>query len=1314
MNIRYLSQVPRNARGARLLASVLASLFALLASNPAAAVPLGKSLCDPPPASTLGATCTAQGAGINTTVYYKIILDNTGGAATNANLNDPYPTGFNPVTVTCTAIDGANAGTNVGAVLANPPSATPLSASVPMLANQKVECVVAGYFDSTGQSWNNQAQSGTNQSNQLNTTIQQTLLQTDISTLKNCTPTSVNVTGGPQTVHCTIVITNNGPKDAFLGSILKLKDELALTSNGVPLSITLVGAPTCQQSPPSANGIPVDCLNGPVTAGSAPLTSSYATYFTWGYAAGTPGYLPVGGTMTIDYTLSIERSTNITCVKDLNPAGVWNRAKIEFNLPSGTPVVDTNPANNESGVTNITVDTGIQTVDPLCGSALSWAPLKIKKKLLSTQPLGGFLWGNLISYQITITNITNQTLTGIDVSDWSMSLPGTPPYIANTVSWFPPGSGVNLSPTIIPGYFSIGQIWKGQITSLGPNASYTFLPFVAKYSSTSCDNYFNGTNPIKNVFRAQWTGTATPPGGGGPVTQTWYAEDGADALMAERPECKLSAIKTTVTSPNKIVFGNWFTYTVKFKNQDPTNPVSIGTLADRLRIVQPNYATSMQVDYNFSCPLVSGIQNQPLLSPTLTNTITYTQQPHQGLDLLTPQTPGQPVVFPPNKTLTCTINIRLQRPPKGDPYCIGTGRPQVENITLMDVSQTYGPTVAWPPTGTYNPALVTAQPTSMGSRNWASVRTDLPHCFNLQVNKSVKPLTTWITNPTPTEYTIVLHNFGDAIPLAPFNPPGNQWPNWVGPQLQDFFTQNPPNTAVTSFVTPANCFSGLAPQCRRLGPPPPPALPLPPLPGLGPFPSPFHIGVEGLGNTLTDREIVLKFKVQPVCQYPKAKNELILFWSGPNAQADWYSNDDRSCFGPPPLVPPYSLIPPNSVIGSCSRVEQPCLRVGDLQVVKTVVDMLGVPTPANFGMTVNCTPYGFPAPNTPITVPSNGSATVANIPETSNCAVTEPPLLPIASVAACGGSSASWSTVISPPQPVTIVANQTVTVTVTNTVVCDFIISKSYDHPPVINYPDGAVFNFTVNCTNPANPNATPVTLTGTITSTHINGGNIMSVPNTAPVGWVCTATETVPTGANANGCYWAPGVAVSPNPVTIQAAPAINAVGFKNNYICPASNPNYDLSISKVGLGLVNGGPDKRFVITVQNVGNNSLSAADLSHLTITENLPAGSVITSYGNTDLAVWSCTPMPSSLPATPPPGIVCHYIGSNSVAPFAALPQLQIVATPGTGTTQYFSPANGGITITTQSPLNCPVMSLTGTGTGHDDVILGNNQVCISM
>jgi uncharacterized repeat protein (TIGR01451 family) len=269
----------------------------------------------------------------------------------------------------------------------------------------------------------------------------------------------------------------------------------------------------------------------------------------------------------------------------------------------------------------------------------------------------------------------------------------------------------------------------------------------------------------------------------------------------------------------------------------------------------------------------------------------------------------------------------------------------------------------------------------------------------------------------------------------------------------------------------------------------------------------------------------------------------------------------------------------------------------------------------------------------------------------------------------------------------------------------DVLAGKLYASPPGSNYPDNLTFKFTGDCSDPANPAATHVPLAGTITSHHPPPNQVFV--GSGPVGWSCNITEQVPPGTDANGCHWAPGLAVTANPFTVQGS-GLNAVVFQNNYIC-SGNPSFDLGVINVNLTPGGGGTSETFAVTVQNLGEKLLTGADLSHLTVTDNLPGGSIVTGYASTSKSDWSCPQTPTAAPVT------CTYIGSvSALVPFAGLPQLQFTATIGTGATQYIDPATGATTnVTTKS--NCAVISLKGTGTpDHDDEVPGNNVQCVPI
>ena len=113
-------------------------------------------------------------------------------------------------------------------------------------------------------------------------------------------------------------------------------------------------------------------------------------------------------------------------------------------------------------------------------------------------------------------------------------------------------------------------------------------------------------------------------------------------------------------------------------------------------------------------------------------------------------------------------------------------------------------------------------------------------------------------------------------------------------------------------------------------------------------------------------------------------------------------------------------------------------NTGSLKVIKSVTNSTGeaVVMPATFAMTITCTPAG--PTNQPLSVPPGSTgATLAGIAAASQCVVTETALAPIANVKGCKGGSASWSTLYSPAQPVTIAAGGTTNVAVRNRLTCD-------------------------------------------------------------------------------------------------------------------------------------------------------------------------------------------------------------------------------------------------------------------------------------
>jgi hypothetical protein len=186
-----------------------------------------------------------------------------------------------------------------------------------------------------------------------------------------------------------------------------------------------------------------------------------------------------------------------------------------------------------------------------------------------------------------------------------------------------------------------------------------------------------------------------------------------------------------------------------------------------------------------------------------------------------------------------------------------------------------------------------------------------------------------------------------------------------------------------------------------------------------------------------------------------------------------------------------------------------CPTGSALQITKQVVNTLGGPTPAIFDMSFNCTPSGPSAAQVPVPAGPVGW-TFLGIAPNSSCTVTEAPLPSIPNFNGCpmiGGpvplfGSASWVTTYAPSQTVTLAANTTTTVTVTNTLVCDpplvtgsLTVFKTMIHDGL--QATGGTYDVKVDCTAP-----------GPTTTLTLTGPSLQQVLPGIPVNSVCTINE--------------------------------------------------------------------------------------------------------------------------------------------------------------------------------------------------------------
>ena len=628
-------------------ACLLAALFTVVAlagmapSGPARAqtVGLSKTLCTTQPTAGDATPCSAGSASAFAAVWYKVVINNMSGPATTIALAESYPSNFQFVGVTCAATNGSPVTTSAGS------GGSPISVSLP--AGQTVVCIVSGYFTGSGSATN--AVSSGSASAQWNSTVPSpTTLPTDLSIVKTASVTQVDVSGAAASIVYTITVTNNGANAVYLGQVLTIRDSLALFTNGVPLNVSYVaGSATC-----AASGTGTSCVTVTPPSGPAPVNGNFVPFMAWNFpttGSSAAGYMPVGGSMTITYTVRIERNPLITCIRQPHSDGIRNRAELILDPPGPvSTMVDVNTANNSSSPPGVTAETGITTTDPLCGAWLNPSPLLVTKTQLSTAPPGGYPWSTTVPYRITIKNTSNQTLTGIQLSDFVMAIPGAPPFTASrpTAPTFGSGcSGLTVpfasgASQSVTGYYSPASMGAATLTLLA-NQTCTITVFPITYSTPTCDAFRTYNNPIRNTFRAVWTGTWTNPPNGAPATTgTFVSEDSydvngvlTDTLMADGPPCDIRVVKTPAPGgTGRIEFGVWSTYTVKFINNESFQ-VSVGTLYDAVRIVQPNYAVSLSTAFQYNCAPVPGISNAPTSGSGVTNVV-YTQYPHQGARII--------------------------------------------------------------------------------------------------------------------------------------------------------------------------------------------------------------------------------------------------------------------------------------------------------------------------------------------------------------------------------------------------------------------------------------------------------------------------------------------------------------------------------------------------------------------------------------------------------------------------------------------------------------------------------------------------------
>ncbi|HEV7880956.1 DUF5979 domain-containing protein [Bradyrhizobium sp.] len=932
------------------LSILLAGVFVSGVVNTARAqVTVAKDLCGPalggPNACAVGTAFPVVLPG--TAVSYTFSLFSPTGMS--VDLAESFPPGFVPLSTTCGPTMPAAASQMFFGPILLPP-------------NQQVPCTITGYFNYLPATANNANNSvavypagnhvGTPLvvSGQVNAVVgPPSMIPSDVSIAKTATVTASSI--GTATVHYAITVTNNGPNDVYG---LQSQDRVSVPTTSIPLTVTYQGNGTCTQWVTSTmSGTPVpgtsDCFGAVPSTIHSPVfvpSTSPVDFVQWSYPPLSTSVLRSGNSMVIEFDAVIAVPIGMACQLVVGGNILRNEAHIGFNIPGATTTTfETMPGNNTSMAPVPITFNG--TVNPNCGKPA----LTITKALLPPQTTGTqFAWGTTVNYVVTLQNTSNQPIANVSLFDTNATLGdfvsggiGTPAFTAQVmgITVVPiPGLGTAQPVT---GYLNPRWMVGANIPSVAANSTVSFQLKI-EYSNPECDSYPDvKAKPVLNFVRASYS---DPTLGGNTIT---LQSDPAIAYFESPKPCNFQVTKKVTSAPQKIVFGQNTNYTVTYQNLS-AQQATIGTMVDALRIVQPAYASPLNVHYNYTCSATAGVTGFTIVGGTFPIAkagvvqVTPTALPQQGVRIIQNLVP---VIFPTNGTVTCNVTINVDKPGP-NPRCARKG--ELDNAAIMDQSALYDPNLPWP-TNT-NPGF------------YDHVALPLPQCFNLVVNKDaeikgVNPPPWTTQNGGPLIYRLIISNLGDPIvasdlvtltdTFAPANYAASQWTDQCffnfnflsAPQpLQCDFNWSPPPTSNPSTLNIQALDHNWAAS---------PSFQVP-----GPYPAPYPAKPGQLCNDAAATLAVGGVKPE-----------------------DWYPNDPSTW--------------------KTSRCV-PIFAVTDLKVTK-VVEAVGpavLPASASFIVEVNCSlilngtnyapsqPLTFTLPPTPIP-----SQAVPNLPVGATCTLAE-------------------------------------------------------------------------------------------------------------------------------------------------------------------------------------------------------------------------------------------------------------------------------------------------------------------------------------
>ena len=719
-----------------------------------------------------------------------------------------------------------------------------------------------------------------------------------------------------------------------------------------------------------------------------------------------------------------------------------------------------------------------------------------------------------------------------------------------------------------PGPFGGSQTVAGYLNPhwmVGTNVTTTLAPvgtpgggdtvsfqLSIKFTDAECDSYPDVMpKPVINFVRAKYF----DPTLGGDIT---VQSPPAIALFAAPEPCDFKVTKVVTDGSLKIVFGQNVHYTVTYQNLN-AQPVTIGTMIDALRLVQPNYAWPLAVHYDYSCTESGGVTGFsgvggtfPFFHPPATVQVVPTSLPQQGVRIIQNLAP---VLFPGNSSVTCDVRISVDPPSPGAPLCARVG--SLENAAIMDQSALYNPNFPW---GNTNPGFYDA------------VSLPLPACFDLVVNKRVDPIWTTQTGG-PLAYDLMISNPGD--PIGPAD----------GVSVSDTFTPLPnlASSSGTQCTDSAGALSSPVPYSP--GPSDCDFSWLTP-PSTG---NPSTLNIQALS---TDWSAHGLFQVPGPFPAPPGQicNDAEVTVAGakaidPLTHPDWYARD-------PSTWKTHRCVP--------------VFNTSDLKIVKTV-DIVAPalpPPPTSFNVTVTCSfspyynsinPFTFNYP--PASIPLG---VVHTIPNNSICTIGEQGLstTPIAN-RGCPSGLAAWGPITYPnaigpdgtPQSVTVGGGSSDALQVHNTFACletgRLIVDKKVTNNTNASLA-GWHYPVTVSCNG--RPDAFPSLVVG------------QSLPfNNIPVGTLCHVAEAwqnLPVPADQRACppgthpAWQPAVYTPANvviagqPVTVTVENVLDCVKPEKPTVGTltvvkkvTNNTSADLSDWKYPVNVTcDGGPDASF----------------------------------------------------------------------------------------------------------------------------------------